>query len=150
MKKLKNLVLALSLAGMLSIGSTSAFAKEIDKNLLDSNYNIINIDKDGNVTYSYEAGATYDNPTPDNEIAKSRINVTASDVWKINNDVGHGPEYYAYGYVTADEYHYARAEMWYQGEKYVGGDNYWGTGQVYAISYWCFGPNAIPRIFYGN
>ncbi len=151
MKKFKRLVLPLSLIGMLLLGSTSVFANQIDKSLLNSNYNVIKFDKDGNVTYSYEPGATYDTPTPDNERARGRITVQASDVWKLVDDSnGHGPEYSAYGYVKAPEWHYSKAEMWYQGSQYVGGGKFWGTGEVYAQSYPCYGPNAIPRIFYGD
>jgi hypothetical protein len=86
---------------------------------------------------------------PDNPIQTRALIVTASDVWRLTNNYGHGDEYTARGYVTAAAYHYSRAEMWWNNKVDATGFTEWGTGQVYSNSNFTMNPGTA-KIFYGS
>lgn len=141
------LVLAIVMIAALCI---SASAMELTVDTLDPMYNVVIIDESGNISYDYdptipESGAILDNP-----YAKGSIIVTASDVWRVVNWSDHECyEYWAEGYVTAAQYHYARAEMWYNNEVYAEGFTNYGYDKVDSTSEVCWGSYATPKIFYG-
>lgn len=145
----KGIALILTIV-MIAALCISAYAIELTADTLDPMYNVVIIDESGNISYDYdptipESGAILDNP-----YAKGSIIVTASDVWRVVNWSDHECyEYWAEGYVTADQYHYARAEMWYDDELYAEGFVMYGYGKVESRSTVCWSPNAIPKIFYG-
>lgn len=146
LKKVIALVLAIATFTALGIPAT---AMELTVNTLDPMYNVVYIDENGHISYDYDPAIPETGAVCDILHARSSIVVTASDVWRVVNNSDHGYEYWAEGYVTAAQYHYARAEMWYNGKVYAEGFTEWGTGKVNSKSHICYGPNATPQIFYG-
>lgn len=149
MKKFTSLILALTMIASFSIG---AFAYDLDEEILDDEYNIIFIDKDGEISYGYEESAANPIAIPDPTSSRaSGIVVTASDVWKVVGEVGDDyVETWAYGYVTSSSYHYARAELWLGNSICVSGFQEYGTGQVYSRSFYCWESGTTAQIFYGS
>ncbi len=150
MKKSIKRILALIFAiASISAFGVTAFAEELTVDELPPEFNVVIIDEEGNISFDYDSsipdiGAIFEGST-----TRASIVVTASDVWKVTNLSDHGYEYWAEGYVTAEQYHYARAEMWYNGSIYAEGFEHYGYGKVESTSQICYGPNAIPKIFYG-
>lgn len=147
MKKLFAFILALVTITALGV-SVSAVTLTVET--LDPAYNVVIINEDGSIAYDYDSTIPECEPVLEDQQSRATINVTASDVWKVQDINGGVYEYWAEGYVTAAEYHYARAEMWYQGAVYAEGFVAWGTGKVSSKSAICWGPNATPQIFYGS
>lgn len=145
-KKVIAPVLAISTIAALGI-STSAM--ELTVNALDPRYNVVSIDENGHISYDYDPAVPETAAICDSLHARASIVVTASDAWRVVNRSDHGYEYWAEGYVTAAQYHYARAEMWYDGKVYAEGFTEWGIGKVNSKSHIYYGPNATPQIFYG-
>lgn len=140
------LVLAIVMIAALCI---SASAMELTVDTLDPMYNVVIIDESGNISYDYDPTIPETDAICDNSYVRGSIVVTASDVWRVVNLSDHGYEYWAEGYVTAAQRHYARAEMWYNNQIYAEGFTNYGYGKVDSTSQICWGPYATPKIFYG-
>lgn len=155
-------VLALSLA--LTILPMNAFAAKADDSALatatykvdesilaNGNYNEVIYTDDG-IIYSYSPEAADPTPHLDGGIQPRGLVVTASDVWRERRDgsepVGYYDEYRAAGYVTADAYHYARAELHFSFSVGVGDQNY-GYGKVSSHTNWTTWAYGTAKIFYG-
>lgn len=116
--------------------------------LKEKNYNKVII-QDNTIIYKYEPGVA--DPIPhfeNNGLRASSIVVTASDVWNETRLTDKQTEYRAYGYVTAAQYHYSRAEQ-HAGSwgVQVGVTNY-GYNQVDSWTEFTTIPG-VAKIFYG-
>jgi hypothetical protein len=91
---------------------------------------------------------------PDTSSLQRAVVVTASDVTLYRVWGAHDYEYMAEGYVTAAQYHYARAEIWHGGAYTIRGSEYWGPGQVTATTSSIYigdsSAGYTARIFYGD
>ena len=97
--------------------------------------------------------AVQDNVLTKNGGRAANIVVTASDVGLYKVWGAHDWEYCADGYVTAAQYHYARAEIWNNGSLLLAANPSWGTGRVNSCTppTMAYGLTSMSaRIFYGS
>ena len=155
MKKLLSVFLAiLTLVCLMSINVSAASVAEC-KTLADievlkeGNYNSV-IYQGDKIIYRNEPGVA--DPVPHFEGNGSRassIVVTASDVWRETRYVNSSPEYRAYGYVTAAQYHYARAEQHAGSWGVMEGVTNYGYNRVNSWTDYTSIDGCVAKIFYG-
>lgn len=122
--------------------------KEIIKN---GNYNEVFI-VDGYITYAHSPEAADPTPHADYPSQKSSIVVTASDVWRETSSQQGYTVYRANGYVTAEQYHYSRAELHFSFGDSTGelvGQKVYGYGQVDSQTDYTPITGGVAKIFYG-
>lgn len=148
-KKIVSFTLAVALG--LSILSMSAFAGKVDESKLQGKNNEV-VYTDKGIEYRYTPDAADPTPYADNAAQASSIVVTASDVWLETQTGGQPSGYYdtyrAYGYVTASQYHYAKAVLKFSFGDNVG-DKHYGYGKVDAWTSWTDLAYGKAYIYYG-
>lgn len=154
MKRLLSVSFAiLTLVCLMSINA-SATSDADGKTLADievlrkGNYNSVIFQND-KIIYQNEPGVA--DPVPhfeSNGLRTSSIVVTASDVWRETRYVNSNPEYRAYGYVTAAQYHYARAEQHAGSWGVMEGVTNYGYNQVDSWTDYTY-TECVAKIFYG-
>lgn len=155
MKKLLSVSLAiLTLVCLMSINASAASSADgrtlADIEVLrEGNYNSVIFQGD-KIIYRNEPGIV--DPVPHFEGNGSRassIVVTASDVWRETRYVDSEPEFRAYGYVTAAQYHYARAEQHAGSWGVMEGVTNYGYNRVDSWTDYTYIDGCVAKIFYG-